>query len=126
MGSAAAIVPRNQLRLMTIAILLSGCSSSTAAIRNTYIVSFKYSPEQNHTTENSDFRKVLATFVGQAQLEVRVGYFGLCVSDLRIVGWTCSNNVHDLKNSFNDTTGPLDLINNGSHFKDDIVFPYLM
>lgn len=118
---------RIELELTMIAILLSGCSSSMSAISNIYVVSLKYSPQQSHnSTENPTFLMALATVIGRAQLEIRVGYFGLCVLNPGGVGWTCSNNITDLRSTFNDTTDPLDVVNNGSHFKDDIIFPYLM
>lgn len=124
--STAPLVTYGRIKLSYIALLLSGCSSSTNAIRNIYIVSYQYYQGNHTSTENSTAFAVLSAAVSQVQLEVRVGYFGLCVSDSGDVGWSCSKNVHDLKNTFNSTADPLDLIGNGIHFKNDIVFPYLM
>lgn len=109
------------------AILLAGCSSATESMRNIYIVSFRYDPRSDDASDqNSTVRAFLADVVRDSRLEVRVAYFGICVSDPGNVAWICSNFVDDLRKTFHESVDPLDLITNGSHFKDDVVFPYLM
>lgn len=96
-------------------------------MRDVYIVSFHYEPRSNDTSDqNSTVRAFLAGAVRESRLEVRAAYFGICISDPDKEAWICSNDVTDLRNSFDESLDPLDLITNGSHFKDDVVFPYLM
>lgn len=67
----------------------------------------------------------IANIVGDAQLEVRVGYFGLCVNGDG-GGWLCSNNATALAQQISVDQDPLNLIWVASTFKDSVVFPYLM
>jgi len=66
----------------------------------------------------------IQSIVGSAQLEVRVGYFGICANNGG--DWLCSNNATALSESYNMQQDPLNLIWVAKTFKDNIVFPYLM
>lgn len=68
----------------------------------------------------------IANIVGQAQLEVRVGYFGLCVSPEGGDNFLCSNNATLLAQQISVDQDPLNLIWIAQTFKDYIVFPYLL
>jgi hypothetical protein len=72
--------------------------------------------------------KAIANIVGQAELEVRVGYFGICV--LGGAGGRgsilCSNNATSLAGNTNIDQDPLNLIWVAQTFKDAVVFPYLL
>lgn len=63
--------------------------------------------------------------VGGAQLEVRVGYFGICMQPGNS-GFTCSQNASALASFLGSSQDPLNLIWVASTFKDAVVFPYLM
>lgn len=67
----------------------------------------------------------IANIVGRAQLEVRVGYFGICVNPDG-GAFLCSNNASSLASQISVDQDPLNLIWVASTFKDSIVFPYLM
>ena len=58
-------------------------------------------------------------------LEVRVGYFGVCVN-ADGGSFLCSNNASALAEQFSVDQDPLNLIWIASTFKDNIIFPYLM
>ncbi len=67
----------------------------------------------------------IANIVGRAQLEVRVGYFGICINPDG-GAFLCSNNASSLASQVSVDQDPLNLIWVASTFKDSIVFPYLM
>jgi len=109
------------------ALLLAGCSSDHPALSNIYLMALSYrSPSITDTIgTNKNLSSVFATLVGGAQLTVRAGYFGLCVS-LDDNEWTCSSNTAFLTNAFNASVDPLDLIGISSMFKSSIVFSGLI
>ena len=67
----------------------------------------------------------IANIVGKAQLQARVGYFGICINPDG-GAWLCSNNASSLAGQVSVDQDPLNLIWVASTFKDSIVFPYLM
>ena len=67
----------------------------------------------------------IANIVGHAQLEVRVGYFGICVTPDG-GGFLCSNNATALAEQVNIDQDPLNLIWIANTFKNAVVFPYLL
>lgn len=79
------------------------------------------------STAQADFgvHNAIANIVGNAQLEARVGYFGICVN-ADGGSWLCSNNATSLADQVSVDQDPLNLIWLASQFKDMIVFPYLM
>lgn len=58
-------------------------------------------------------------------MEVRVGYFGICINPDG-GSFLCSNNASSLASQITVDQDPLNLIWVASTFKDSIVFPYLM
>lgn len=66
----------------------------------------------------------IGNIVGAANIEVRVGYFGLCVNNGG--SWLCSNNATALADQASIDQDPLNLIWVANTFKDAVVFPYLM
>lgn len=67
----------------------------------------------------------IANIVGRAMMEVRVGYFGICINPTG-GSFLCSNNASALAAQLSIDQDPLNLIWVASTFKDNIVFPYLM
>jgi hypothetical protein len=119
--------PSKSRRSQRIALLLAGCSSSSPLIPGIFLLSLYYQPWtptfDSSQNDPAVFEKI-QTIVGHAQLEVRVGYFGICVNDGG--AWLCSNNATALAASYSPDTDPLNLIWVAKSFKDDIVFPYLV
>jgi len=66
----------------------------------------------------------IGNIAGAANIEVRVGYFGLCVNNGG--SWLCSNNATALADQASIDQDPLNLIWVANTFKDAVVFPYLM
>lgn len=67
----------------------------------------------------------IANIVGGTRLQVRVGYFGICVNPDG-GSFLCSNNATALAEAASLDQDPLNLIWVAQTFKDSIVFPYLM
>lgn len=128
-------MPRYALkRLLTrlstslVALLLAGCSSSSPLIPDIFLLSLYY---QQYTavpdTSQVDYNvnQAISNIVGNAHLQARVGYFGICVN-ADGGSWLCSNNATALAREISVDQDPLNLIWLASQFKDMIVFPYLM
>lgn len=110
------------------ALLLAGCSSSSPLIPDIFLISLfyeSYPPTYDPAQVNPGVSQALANLVGRAQLEARVGYFGICINPDG-GAWLCSNNASSLAAQVAVDQDPLNLIWVASTFKDSIVFPYLM
>lgn len=66
-----------------------------------------------------------SNIVGGAEMEVRVGYFGICVSP-EGGAFICNSNATALAEIVTVDQDPLNLIWVASTFKDAVVFPYLL
>lgn len=110
------------------ALLLAGCSSSSPLIPDIFLLSLYYkSYEATPDTAQVDYNvhTAIQNIAGKAQLQARVGYFGICVNPDG-GSWLCSNNATTLAGRVSVDQDPLNLIWLASQFKDMIVFPYLM
>jgi hypothetical protein len=116
------------LTLCVAAILLAGCSSSSPGIPEIFLINFFYLPFPPATDPSQvdpGVATAIANIVGTAQLEVRVGYFGICISP-NGGSFLCSNNASALAEQVSVDNDPLNLIWVANTFQNDIVFPYLM
>ena len=84
-----------------------------------------YTPTYDPTQVDPGVTAAIANIVGQAHLEVRVGYFGICINPDG-GGFLCSNNATLLAEQISVDQDPLNLIWVAETFKDEVVFPYLM
>ena len=110
------------------ALLLAGCSSSSPLIPNIFLISLyykSYPPIFDASQVDPGVTTAIANIVGQAELEVRVGYFGICINPDG-GSFLCSNNASSLATQVSVDQDPLNLIWVANTFKDNIVFPYLM
>jgi hypothetical protein len=113
--------------IVLLSLLLAGCSSSSPLIPGIFLLSLYYqnwTPTYDPAQNNPQVFSQVANIVGNAQLEVRVGYFGICVSNGG--DWLCSNNATALASSYTMDADPLNLIWVAKTFKDAVVFPYLL
>jgi hypothetical protein len=116
------------LTFFPLALLLAGCSSSSPLIPGIFLISLyyqHYTPIYDPSQVDPGVTAAIANIVGAAQLEVRVGYFGLCVNPDG-GSFLCSNNATSLAEQISIDQDPLNLIWVASTFKDSIVFPYLL
>ncbi|KAI9824364.1 MAG: hypothetical protein M1819_000869 [Sarea resinae] len=116
------------IAIILLSLLLAGCSSSSPLIPGIFLISLYYEPYRpTYSTAQVDpgVTAAIANVVGRAVLEVRVGYFGICVNPDG-GSWLCSNNATSLAGQVSVDQDPLNLIWVSSTFKDSIVFPYLI
>ena len=118
----------NLLTDWTPALLLAGCSSTSPAIPNIFLISFYYQhypPTFSTAQVDPGVSTAISNIVGQADLNVRVGYFGICIREGG-GAWMCNQNASALADLVSVDQDPLNLIWVAKTFKDYIVFPYLM
>jgi hypothetical protein len=110
------------------ALLLAGCSSSSPSIPDIFLISLyyqKYTPTFDPAQVDPGVVTAIANIVGGAVMEVRVGYFGICIQP-DAGSFICNSNATALAELVNVDQDPLNLIWVASTFKDAVVFPYLM
>ncbi|KAJ9196898.1 hypothetical protein DTO166G4_5340 [Paecilomyces variotii] len=116
------------LSIILLSLLLAGCSSSSPQIPSIFLISLyyeKYEPNFNPAQVDPGVTTAIANIVGGAELEVRVGYFGICIQPDG-GSWICNNNATALAEIVTVDQDPLNLIWVSSTFKDAVVFPYLI
>lgn len=108
------------------AILLAGCSSYSS-MTNIYVLGLSYinSTQSNLSESRRNLSETLSAIKGSAQLEVRIGYFGMCIRQRGIV-WLCSSDATGLMQQIGSENDPLGLIYTGSKFKSDVLFSGLL
>jgi hypothetical protein len=114
--------------IILLSLLLAGCSSPSPLIPSIFLLSLYYeSYEAKPSTAQVDYNvhTAIANIVGDARLQARVGYFGICVNPDG-GSWLCSNNATALAKEISVDQDPLNLIWLAAQFKDMIVFPYLI
>lgn len=116
------------IAIILLSLLLAGCSSSSPLIPSIFLISLyykSYPPSFDPSQVDPGVTTAIANIVGQAQLEVRVGYFGICINPDG-GAFLCSNNASSLATQVSVDQDPLNLIWVANTFKDSIVFPYLI
>lgn len=116
------------IAIILLSLLLAGCSSSSPLIPGIFLISIyyqQYSPVPSTAQVDFNVHNAIAVIAGDAKLQCRVGYFGICINPDG-GSWLCSNNATALANEISLTQDPLNLIWLASQFKDMIVFPYLI
>ncbi|KAM3417786.1 hypothetical protein BST61_g6014 [Cercospora zeina] len=117
------------IAIVLLSLLLAGCSSSSPAIPSIFLITFyyqSYAPTYDPTQVNPAVTNAIANLVGNAGLEVRVGYFGICVNQDSGDSYLCSNNATLLAEQISIDQDPLNLIWIANTFKNSVVFPYLL
>lgn len=94
---------------------------------NIYILELSYT---NSTPSGlSDIGRNLSetfnAYKGSSQLDVRTGYFGMCVRQRGVV-WLCSSDANGLAVQIGPENDPLNLIEAASKFKDNVIFSGLL
>ncbi|KAI1905632.1 hypothetical protein LOZ53_005483 [Ophidiomyces ophidiicola] len=116
------------LAIILLSLLLAGCSSSSPQIPTIFLISLfyeRYPPIESTAQASPQMATAIANIVGGAQLEVRVGYFGICIQ--RGGGsFICNANATALAGILRSEDDPLNLVWVASTFKDAVVFPYLI
>lgn len=111
-----------------LALLLAGCSSSSPQMPSIFLISIyyeKYAPTFDPAQVDPGVTTAIANIVGGAHMEVRVGFFGICIQPDG-GSFICNANATALAEVVTLDQDPLNVIWLASAFKDTVVFPYLM
>ncbi|KAI4734492.1 membrane fusion mating protein FIG1 [Aureobasidium sp. EXF-12298] len=114
--------------IILLSLLLAGCSSSSPLIPGIFLIDFyyqTYTPTYDPAQVDPGVTAAIANIVGQTQLEVRVGYFGLCIAS-DAGNYLCSNNATLLAEQISIDKDPMNLIWVANTFKNSVVFPWLI
>ncbi|GAB7352110.1 hypothetical protein MBLNU459_g2607t1 [Dothideomycetes sp. NU459] len=114
--------------IILLSLLLAGCSSGSPLIPSIFLIDFyyqSYTPTYDAAQVDPGVTAAIANIVGRALLEVRVGYFGVCIAPDG-GEFLCSNNATLLAEQVSIDQDPLNLIWVAETFKDSVVFPYLL
>lgn len=118
------------ISLIFLSLLLAGCSSSSTLIPTIFLLSVSYqtsTPTLDPAQVDHSVHTAISNIVCDAQLQVRVGYFGLCVNpDGSGNSWLCSNNATTLAYRISVDQDPLNLIWVANRFKETLVISYLL
>ncbi|EEU46278.1 uncharacterized protein NECHADRAFT_38852, partial [Fusarium vanettenii 77-13-4] len=109
-------------------LLLAGCSSSSPLIPDIFLLSIyykSYTAKPDTAQVDYNVHTAIENIAGDARLQARVGYFGICINPDG-GSWLCSNNATALAKEVDVDQDPLNLIWLAAQFKDMIVFPYLI
>ncbi|KAJ9656236.1 hypothetical protein H2198_005087 [Neophaeococcomyces mojaviensis] len=116
------------IAIVLLSLLLAGCSSTSPLIPGIYLISIYYQPYApvfSTVQVDPGVTTAIANIVGNANLNVRVGYFGICIQEGG-GAFMCNQNATALADLVTVDQDPLNLIWVASTFKDAIVFPYLI
>ena len=89
-----------------------------------YIMGLSYTNSTPHPDRSPVWKNLSATlenFKGPSRLEVRTGYFGICVRQRGVI-WLCSSNADGLIEQIGSENDPLNLIGTSAKFKNDVLF----
>ncbi|PGH01420.1 hypothetical protein GX51_05227 [Blastomyces parvus] len=116
------------IAIILLSLLLAGCSSSSPEIPTIFLISLfyeKYEPVIDSAIVAPSVSVAMNNIVGGAQVEVRVGYFGICVQPTG-GAFICNSNATALADILQSEEDPLNLVWVAATFKDAVVFPYLI
>lgn len=114
--------------IILLSLLLAGCSSSSVLIPSIFLINLWYdkkAPIYDTAQANPSESRQIGNIAGNAQLEARVGYFGICVNPDG-TSWLCSANASSLAAQIPSDQDPLNLVWVAETFSESIVFPYLL
>ncbi|KAK9457866.1 Ca2+ regulator and membrane fusion protein Fig1-domain-containing protein [Dipodascopsis uninucleata] len=119
------------ISIILISLLLAGCSSSFSIIPNIYLLHVAYNDgtvyqiSDDSTIVNPAISTGLAGLVGVTTYEVRIGFFGICMTN-NPASWLCSENATALAEQLTAAEDPLNILHLAQTFREKIVFPYLL
>ncbi|KAL0637794.1 hypothetical protein Q9L58_003184 [Maublancomyces gigas] len=114
--------------IILLSLLLAGCSSSSPLIPSIFLMNLWYdraAPQYDPAQVAPGASRAIGNIVGNARLETRVGYFGICINPDGS-SWLCSANASSLAAQVDVDQDPLNLIWVAQTFRESIVFPYLL
>lgn len=118
--------------IVTSSLVLAGSSSTSPFLPSIYLASLSYvssgSPLPSSLVQlNGNLSSVLASQVTDvANLELRIGFFGICLRSPSFEDFTCSRDAQSLAAHLTSVMDPLNLLWQASRFRTGVLFPYLM
>ncbi|KAF9736309.1 hypothetical protein PMIN01_06225 [Paraphaeosphaeria minitans] len=88
-------------------------------------LSYTNSTPSNSSAGENSLTKMMNEARCVSQLDVRTGYFGMCVRQRGVV-WICSSDASGLAIQIGQENDPLDLIGAAARFKGDVIFSGLL
>lgn len=90
---------------------------------NVFVLALAYrnSTEVETGSIQQDISSSMREAIGSSRLEVRIGYFGICVRQNGVV-WLCSSDAQGLAEQIGSDNDPLNLIKAAAKFKDGVIF----
>ena len=113
-------------------LILSGCTTNASPTKGIYLISLSYQKTPTSTSDgsalvNTNLTETFAVLASNALLEVRAGYFGICVLGANEQGlWLCGSDTTKIAALYQSQQDPLNLIWAVTRFKNGIVFGGLM
>jgi hypothetical protein len=113
---------------LTPALLLAGCTSAASIFPSIYLMSLAYNPgsrppENTMSLSNEALPALLRNISANASMEVRSGFFKICVSRAPTRNtWDCSSDSAQLSAKYGAVEDPLNLISLSTNFRSHIVF----
>jgi len=104
--------------------LLAGCTSANSVLRGIYVISLSYNTTRDEGAPRTTQELLNATTLSSAQLDVRVGYFGVCAKANR--DWICQHSFGSFEMSKLFPGDPLSILALGLRYKNDVLFPELL
>ncbi|KAA8912353.1 hypothetical protein TRICI_003523 [Trichomonascus ciferrii] len=120
------------LAVILMSILISGCSSSSAQGPNLYLLEVKYSQGDSAQTKsagivNDTMYDTLKDQTADADVTVRVGYFGICAKSDNHDSWSCSTNMTQIAEVPSGGEGdPLNMVYLAFQLKSSSYSPWIM
>ena len=113
-------------------LILSGCTTDAAFFTGIYLISLSYqkapgSMSDDSALVNPTLAGTFGVLANNTLLEVRAGYFGICVLGGNDQGlWKCGSDTAKIATQYQSQQDPLNLIWAVTRFKNGIVFGVLM
>jgi hypothetical protein len=112
------------------AVLLAGAHSGGSNLRDVYVLSLAPCAKEAPLSEQDSWSNIttqLYKAAQQANVEVRVGYFGLCARLIKADEWACIESSESLLTGFGPAAADsMDIMSLAERFKSDVVLPWLM
>ena len=109
-----------------VGFVLVACSASNTFTRSFYAINFEYKLSTKSATSDlwANITDIATAAARSVDLEVRVGYFGVCVNH-HLSGWICRSSAAEFIGR-NRPADPLDAIGAAALFKDEVLFPGML
>ncbi|KAL2815124.1 Ca2+ regulator and membrane fusion protein Fig1-domain-containing protein [Aspergillus granulosus] len=119
--------------IVMLSLLIAGCSSYR--MRAIYLLSLSYAESSRIVptstpsgVSNWTFHQLVSNISSAGNLEIRIGYFGFCISTttLNFGEWICESKILRLTRQINPMHDPLDLLGIAENYQDEVVLSLII